>query len=170
MPKVKFLPAATKSHLHKLVTNSTYRKNASSASYNLGGPGSPGVPVKKFGWEQNLPAGTEQRKTGQKDPGKFRLASYSKPGGSVYWYMMEHVGSNSYKFEAITDFPACPLCHGSGDTICPDCKGTGRIVDGRFSSPCTKCRNTNPPGVLVCECGSKHIANGISVNADLSKW
>ncbi len=173
MPTVKLLPRLTKSHLFKLVTDTAYRKRASSASYTLGGPGSPGSPIKKFGWEANLSAGTGQR--GQGDPGKYRLGAYTKPGalgGNVFWYKMEHVGDNSYKFERITGFPACPKCKGTGGIVCPKCNGSGRILEGNFASSCNNCKSSKAlkSGVVACECGGKHIANGSSVVADFSKW
>ncbi len=162
---VKHLPTSTKKHLFKLVTDTKYRKAASHASYNLGGSGSPGKPVTKYGWNRLLPAGA-----GWPDPGKLRLASYQKPpggGGSLFWYKMEHVGSNSYKFDRIIGFPVCPTCKGTGDILCPECNGTVKTKVGRLEAPCLRCRK----GVLICtKCKGKNVANGATVDPDETKW
>ncbi|MFT4679697.1 MAG: hypothetical protein ACI9HG_001813, partial [Flavobacteriales bacterium] len=118
MPRVSHLPHETRLHLFHLVTDKAYLSRASKAIYNLGGQGSPGTPIKKIGWEERLPAGSEQRNQHRSgDPGKYRLGAYTSPGrgGNVHWYKMTHVGSNSYKFEKITHFPTCSKCHGTGD-------------------------------------------------------
>jgi hypothetical protein len=171
MATVKLLPQATKRHLYDLITDGNYRSNASHSTYDIGGPGSPGKPVTKYGWNSNLPSG---KNAGPPDPGKYRLATFLRTGvgGNTFWYKMEHVGDNSYKFEAITGFPPCPKCKGTGDHVCPDCNGSGRIVDGNFSSPCVKCKKPDAmkSGVVVCECGGKKLANGISVDPDFANW
>jgi hypothetical protein len=171
---VRLLPAATKKHLFNLVTNSAYRSRASKATYTLRGEGSPGTPVTKYGWDGTLPAGTEQRREGQPDPGKYRLASYERPLRGTFWYKMEHVGSNSYKFDPIAKFPVCPMCKGTGQMLCPDCKGTGRTVDGRLITVCTKCLNTSnrlKSGVLECSnCHGLHVANGATVDPTEAHW
>lgn len=175
MPTVKTLPAATKTHLRSLVTDSKYRNSACSSKYNLGGPGSPGKPIKKFGWNASLPSGAAEKRKGQDDAGKYRLGMYTKPsrdGGNAFWYKMTHVGDNSYKFEPITGFPVCGKCRGTGDVVCPDCGGAGRTNVGNLSQPCRKCMHAkvNKRGFITCECGGNSIANGSCVVADASKW
>lgn len=179
---VKLLPASTKTHLFKLITDSTYRKSADSASYNFrptsdGGLGTPcgnGV-IKKFGYTALLAAGTASRhKMGGRDPGKCRIIRMIS-NQRQSWWIAEHTPSNTYKFHKISGIPKCPTCKGTADQICPNCSGTARLsnVSGRtnnfiVNSRCTMCTGK---GFRKCpDCSSNILVDGHTVIKNINKW
>src|SRR5579872_5467113 len=128
MPKAfKDFPPATQNHLHSLITDSTYRKNADRAGYDYkpNGDGRMATPkgvhdeVTKYGYNANLAAGTASRGNGP-DPGRYRLVCWREKkylSGTkvtatehVSWWMGEHAPGNTYKYHFISGIPKCPDC------------------------------------------------------------
>lgn len=178
----KTLPEArlgSKRHLFDLVTDSDYRNRKSNASYDIvpaadGGQGRRGTGGRKWGYDADLPAGTEQaNQRGQyKDPGRYRFFRWIQPGNATTWWVLKHLPANTYQFHKIT-IPRCATCRGTAEILCPGCKGTRRVAatPDRLAGRCPVCAD-KPNPVLPCpDCGDKPvIVDGVSVEKNFARW
>ncbi|MFP4449628.1 MAG: hypothetical protein ACLFP0_01715 [Rhodosalinus sp.] len=179
--KTSQLPAATRRHLFGLVTDTIYRRNASSESYDFvpstdGGMARTrrrGESLRKFGYTATLPAGTNSRRSGAPDPGRHRLAVFTFPDDSgvdkTQWWQAEHAPGNTYRFHKIL-VPACLSCRGASNRICTQCGGSGRMPNSveQLSGPCTAC---NSAGWSDCAaCAPPVVVDGKSVSRTFADW
>jgi hypothetical protein len=171
--------AGTKQHLFKLVTDSLYRDRARSATFNIvpagdGSNGRQGAGGKKWGYDNILAPGTEQRRPGETDPGRFRIYRHIA-GTRTTWWVLTHTPGNTYRFNQIA-IPKCKGCKGTAEILCQTCKGTRRLPanPARLAGPCPDCLRT-PHSVFPCpECcpnGEKPvIVDGASISKKFAEW
>jgi DnaJ-class molecular chaperone len=185
----KDLPVATQNHLHSLITDSNYRKNADHASYDYrpNGDGKMATPkgikeeVTKYGYNAALAAGTATRGKGP-DPGRLRLVCFreknflsgtkAKATEHVTWWVGEHTPGNTYKYHAITGIPQCPDCQGGGSQVCPDCKGMGKTSTTTDRMTVTKnCLTCAGQGFRDCPtCDKQLVIDGHTIDVDILQW
>lgn len=183
----KSLPDASRSHLFQLATNATYRKNADSSSYDfvpsgdgkMGRRKGRGESLRKFGYNANLRSGTASRRSGEPDPGRYRLAIFTStertPGSPKAitrqtWWVAEHVPGNAYKFHKII-IPACKDCGGTADRLCELCGGAGRVEYSveHLAGPCPKCAQKGFQACAKCS-PNPVVIDGRSISKNQSDW
>lgn len=172
------LPVTTRLHLFRLITNPGYYRDASKAPYGAipvegmtEQQRAPVSSVKKFGYDQHLPAGAAERVGvfAGIDPGLWRLVSYCDPSNRTTWWRARHRGSNSYGFEMIV-VPACRACGGTTEKVCARCHGSGRQEksDTVFPGPCTQC---DMIGFSACAtCAPPVVVDGKAISRIQNDW
>jgi hypothetical protein len=183
--KTAQLPAATRRHLFDLVTDTIYRRNASSESYDFMPSTDGGMArrkgrdesLKKYGYTPTLPAGTKSRRRGDPDPGRYRLAAFTfrddsgvgPPVNKTQWWLAEHAPGNTYRFHRIL-VPACRSCGGASNRICTQCGGSGRMPNSleSLSGPCTACKSAGWSDCTAC--APPVVVDGQSVSRSFADW
>ncbi|VAW72907.1 hypothetical protein MNBD_GAMMA15-408 [hydrothermal vent metagenome] len=180
--KVQLLPHATKTHLFKLITDSTYRKSADKSSYGykprgdglMGRPCSPSQ-IKKFGYTSLLASGTATRhKKGGRDPGKLRIIRMIEDQRHTWW-IADHTPSNLYRFHKIVGIPKCATCKGTAEQICPKCSGSASLSEtsGRTNNfvRTSRCVTCAGKGWRKCpDCNRNVLVEGHTVSSNFNKW
>lgn len=173
--------AGTKKHLFELVTKTTYRDNARHEKYGFVPQGDRQLGKigkgagTKYGWDDTLPSGTNNRREGDKDPGKYRFYRLVAAHDRHTWWYLDHIGYNQYLFFLIA-IPKCSGCKGTNSIVCPFCKGAGRVyVAGEPVTACLTCRaerDATKRGFITCpDCGTDPvIVDGYSVEKSFAKW
>lgn len=166
----------SRQHIFNLITDSTYRDNARSASFNIvpqgdGLGGRQGNGGRKWGYDAVLAPGTNERRRGEPDPGRYRFYRLITNNRTTWW-VLTHTPGNTYKFNMLA-IPRCRPCNGTSEIICPTCRGTRRVLatPDRLAGACPTCRNS-PTSALPCPGCTPNpvIVDGYSIDKVLANW